>query len=53
MTVLWGADILSLVLWEHLLVSKACGMTVLGVADVFVLGIVGAPAGKFSLWYAS
>ena len=41
---------LSLVKWEHLLVSLACGMAVLRGADVFVLGIMGAPAGKFSLW---
>ena len=26
-------------------------MTVLWGADVFVLGIMGAPAGKLSLWY--
>ena len=28
-------------------------MTVLRGADVFVLGIMGAPAGKLSLWYDS
>ena len=33
--------------------NRACGMTVLGVADVFVLGIIGAPACKCSLWYDS
>ena len=40
---------LSLVLCEHLLVSEDCGMTVLGGADVFVLGIMRAPAGKLRL----
>ena len=54
MTVQYGElTSLSLVKWEHLLVNVACGMTVLGVADVFVLGIMGAPAGKLSLWYGS
>ena len=28
-------------------------MTVRHGADVFVLGIMGAPAGKLSLWYGS
>ena len=36
-----------------MIVDLACGMAVLRGADVFVLGIMGAPAGKLSLWYGS